>query len=80
MAIETTMLPPNAKNAAVVFSICAYFMAMSIYANAIVCIRNIGKEHEVSHRGNLNVVVTPHVKNMRKGNDSLPIVASNCQA
>ena len=80
MAIEATMLPPYAKNAAVVFPICAYFMAMSRYANAIVCIRNIGKEHEVSHCGNLNVVITPQVKSMRNGNDNLPMDASNCQA
>ena len=73
------MLLPNATNAAMVGPIGMRFMATPMYGNAIVCIRNIGNEHEVSHCGNLNAVITPHAKNMRNGNDNLPMHVSNRQ-
>ena len=70
------MLPPNATNAATVFPIGICFIATPIYESHMGCMRNIGNEHEVSHCGNLNVVITPHVKYMRNGNDNLPIHVS----
>ena len=49
IAIEAIMLPIKPTNAADVVPIGRCFIAMPIYDNAIVCIRNMGKEHAVSH-------------------------------
>ena len=75
------MLPKNAMNSPIVRKLTfeARFTTISIYTIIIKCMRYIGNELDVSQNGNLNVLIIPHVKYKRNGNDNFPIHVANGQ-